>query len=55
MLVWLCSLRHGSTDARILGLWVEIPAVAWMCVSCECWMLLDRSLCIGLITHPQES
>ena len=30
----------GSAAAHLLGLWVRIFARAWMCVSCECWVLL---------------
>jgi len=41
--------------ARSLGLWVHIPQGAWMSVSCECCVLSGRGLCIGLITHPEES
>jgi hypothetical protein len=49
---WPCSLRRGSTAARLLGLWVRIPPGAWMSVSCECcqvevsatsWSLVQRS------------
>ena len=33
----------------------RIPPVAWMSVSFECWVLSGTSLCIGLITSPEES
>jgi hypothetical protein len=49
------GLRRGSAAASLLGLWVRNPPVAWMPVSCECCMLSDRSLCVGLITRPEES
>ena len=29
------GVRCGSAAARLLGLWVRIPPVAWMSVSCE--------------------
>ena len=35
--------------------WVRIPLGAWMFVSCECCVLSGRCLCVGLITHPEES
>ena len=43
-----------STAARLLGLWVRIQPVAWMSVSCECYVLPDRDLCYGPITRPGE-
>ena len=52
---WPCCLRRGSAAARLLGLWVRIPPGEWMCVSCQCCMLSGRGLCLGLITHPEES
>jgi hypothetical protein len=33
---WPRGLRHGSTAARLLGLWARIPPGAWMSVACEC-------------------
>jgi hypothetical protein len=33
----------------------KIPLKAWMPVSCECCVLSGRGLCVGLITHPEES
>ena len=39
------GLRCGSVAARLLGLWVRIPSVAWMFVSCECCVLSGRGLC----------
>ena len=45
-----------SAAARLLRLWVRIPSGAWLCVCCECCMLLSgRCLCDGLITRPEES
>ena len=42
---WPRSLRHGSVAARLLGLWVSIPRVAWLFVCCECCVLSGRGLC----------
>ena len=44
-----------SADARLLGLWVRIPPVAWIFFSCECCVFSDTGLCVGLITRPEES
>ena len=52
---WPRGLRRRSTAARPLRLWVRIPPGAWMFVCCECWVLLGRGLCDGLITRPEES
>jgi hypothetical protein len=52
---WPRSLRCGSAAARLLGLWVQIPAATWMSVCCECCVLSGRGLCVGLITRPEES
>ena len=52
---WPRVLKRGSTAARLLGLWVRIPPVAWMPVCCECCVLSDRGLSVGLITRPEES
>ena len=41
--------------ARWLGLWVRIPPWTWMSVSRKCCVLSGRSLCVGLITRPEES
>jgi hypothetical protein len=35
--------------------WFQIPAVAWIFVSCECRVLSGRGLCDELITWPEES
>ena len=48
-------LRRGSAAARLLGLWVRNPPGAWMSVCCEWCVFSGRSLCVGLITRPEES
>jgi len=52
---WPRCLRCGFVAARLLGLWVQIPARACMSVCCECCVLLGRGLCVGLIIRPEES
>ena len=52
---WRRGLRCGSAAIRLLGLWVRIPSGAWKSVSCECCVLSDMGLCVGLITRPEES
>jgi hypothetical protein len=52
---WPPGLRRGSAAVRLLGLWVRIPPGARMSVCCECCVLSDRDLCVGLITRPEES
>jgi len=52
---WPHGLRCGSVPACLVGLWVGILPGAWMFVSCECCVLSGRGLCIGLITHIEES
>jgi hypothetical protein len=52
---WPRGLRRGSAAIRLRGLWVRIPPVVWMSVSCERCMLSGRVLCVGLITRPEES
>ena len=47
------DLRRGSTAARLLGLWVQIPLGAWNSVSCKWFVLSGRGLCIGLIPRPE--
>jgi hypothetical protein len=51
----LLSLRCGSAAAHLLGLRIRIPPGAWMSINCECYVLSSRGLCLGLITHPEES
>jgi len=41
--------------ARLLGMRLRIPPGEWMSVSCECRVLSGRRLCVGLITHTEES
>jgi hypothetical protein len=45
----------GSAVAHFLELHVRIPPGAWMSLSCDCCLLSGRGLCVGLITHPEES
>jgi hypothetical protein len=52
---WPRGLKHRSTTARLLRLWVYIPPGSWMIVCCECCVLSGRSLCDELITRPEES
>ena len=47
-------LRRRSSASRLLRLWVRMPPVAWMSVSCECCVLSGRCLCDELITRLQE-
>ena len=59
MVICKCSLTSGlrrrSVAARLLGLWVRIPSVAWMFVSCKCCVLSGRGLCDGPIPRLEES
>jgi hypothetical protein len=52
---WPHSLSHGSVAAHLLGLWEQILPGACMSVSCECYVLSGRGLCVRLITHPEGS
>ena len=52
---WPGGLWRKSAVARLLGLWVRIPAGASMSSSCECLVLSGRGLCDRLITRPEES
>ena len=52
---WPRGLRRRSAAFRLLGLWVRIPAEAWMSVTSECYVLSGSGLCVGLITRPEES
>ena len=52
---WPRGLRHRSTVACLLRLWVRIPPGAWMSVCCECCVLSGRGLCDTLITRQEES
>jgi len=42
----------GRLPSGIVG---SNSAEAWMSVSCECCVLSDRGVCVGLITPPEES
>jgi len=46
---WTRGLRCGSVVSRFMGLWVRSKIV-----SCECCVLSDRGLCVGVITRPQS-
>jgi hypothetical protein len=52
---WPRGLRRGSAAFRLLGLWVRVTLGSWMSVSFECCVLSGGSLCVGLITRPEES
>ena len=52
---WPRGLRRSYSAARLLRLWVRIPAGAWMFVRCDCCVLSGRGLYDGLITRPEES
>ena len=45
---WVC----GPSVATIVG---SNLAGVWISVSCECFVLPGRSLCVGLITRPEEA
>jgi hypothetical protein len=47
--------RSESAAALLLRLWFRIPPVAWRSVRCKCCVLSGRSLCVELITRPEES
>jgi hypothetical protein len=49
---WPCGLRHGSVANNVIGLLVQIPLGAWMCLK---WVLSGEDLWDKLITHPEES
>ena len=42
-----------SKAASLLGLWVLIPSAAGMFASCDCRVLSERGVCVGLITCPE--
>ena len=52
---WPRRLSRGSAVARLMALWVRIPPAAWLFDSCECCVSSGRSLCVVLITLPEES
>ena len=47
----LCGLRHWSTAAGLLGLWVRILPGSWMSFYCYCNVLSGR----GLWARPEDS
>jgi hypothetical protein len=52
---WLHGLKRGSVAARMLRLRVRILLGTWMFVSCKWCVLSGRGLCVGRITHREES
>jgi hypothetical protein len=52
---WPRDLSRVSAATRLLGLRVRILPGAWMSLFCECCVLSDRGLCVGLVTLPEES
>jgi hypothetical protein len=52
---WSHGLTWGSEATCLLGLQVQIVQAALMSLSCDCCVLSGRCLCIGSITHPEES
>jgi hypothetical protein len=52
---WPRRLRHESASSPLLEVRIRIPPEAWIFVSCECYVLPGRGLCVGLITRPEES
>jgi hypothetical protein len=52
---WLHGLRRGSAAAHLLGSRVWIPPGLWVSLSCECCVLSGKSLCVRLITCPQDT
>jgi hypothetical protein len=51
----LRGLRRRFSAADLLRLWARILPGAWISECCECCVLSGRGLCVGLITHPEES
>jgi hypothetical protein len=45
---WACGRLHA-------GIAVSNPAGEWMSVSFERRVLSGRGICVGMITHPEES
>ena len=52
---WPRGLRRGSAAARLLGLRVLIPPVAWTSVSYACCVLASRDLCDVPTPLPEKS
>ena len=48
--------RTSVCGRSLAGVAGSNPAGAWnIVVSCECFVLSGRGLCVGLIAHPEES
>jgi len=45
----------ARSKAWVCGCHLQGLQGAWMSVCCECRVLSDRRLCVGLITRPEES
>ena len=52
---WSLGLKRSSAAACVLGLWVRMPLGAWTSAISEYYVLSGRGICVGLITHPEES
>jgi hypothetical protein len=52
---WQRGLRRGSAAARLTGLRVRIPRVAWVSVFSKSCVLTGRGCYNELITRPEES
>jgi hypothetical protein len=52
---WTRGLRRGSTTSRLLGMWIRIPPVAWMFVSCQCRVLSCLEFFACGLSHVQRS
>ena len=52
---WPRALRSRSAAARLLGLWVRIPAETWKFFCCQFCVLSSRGLYDELITRLEES
>ena len=52
---WPRSLRCGYAAFRFLGLRVRIPPWACLSVCCECCVLSGTGLCVGQVSHQEES
>jgi hypothetical protein len=48
------NLRHRSASACLLEWRFRIPPGAWISVPCECCVLLDIDLCVGLMTLDES-
>ena len=52
---WPRGLRCRSMVDRLTGSRVRITPRAYVSVCCECCVLSDKSLCVELLTRPEES